>query len=89
MKGQLDSLDEPLRSRAASWLKQLDTDAQLAKTLRDGGKLVLGAPYTPARSPGARRATTATIRPAQRCAERSVAHQRLAVARIGAHLGRV
>jgi len=53
LKAELDSLDEPLRSRAASWLKQLDTDAQLAKTLRDSGKLVLAAPYTPGTSPAA------------------------------------
>ena len=53
LKDQLDSLDKPLRGRATSWLEQLDTDAQLAKALRDGGKVVLAAPYTPGTPPPA------------------------------------
>jgi serine/threonine-protein kinase len=51
VRDQLDGLDEPLRSRAAIWVKQLDTDAQLSKALRDAGKVVLAAPYAAGSAP--------------------------------------
>lgn len=58
LRAQLETLDGPLRSRAASWLQQLDTDAQLADALQNTGNVVLAASdrsadsrNTPARFP--------------------------------------
>jgi len=53
LSGQLDTLDKPLRARAAKWLRQLDTDAQLAQALGVSGKTVLAAQYTTADKTGA------------------------------------
>ena len=58
LRAQLETLDAPLRSQAASWLQQLDTDAQLADALQNAGTVVLAASdhkadsrNTPARFP--------------------------------------
>ena len=47
IRDTLDSLDKPLRTRAATWLHQLDTDAQLQDALKQAGNVVLAAPFVP------------------------------------------
>ncbi len=42
---ELDDLDPPLRNKAKAWLKQIDTDAQLARALKEVSDVVLVAPY--------------------------------------------
>lgn len=68
LNAQLDTLDAPLRKRAAAWLRQLDTDAQLSQALQRADNVVLAAPllsgaarYAPA--PLAERFTLATTTP--------------------------
>ena len=46
IRDTLATLDPPLRSRAATWLRQLDTDAQLQQALKQTGNVVLAAPYS-------------------------------------------
>jgi len=45
LQAELDDLDPPLRNKAKAWLKKIDTDAQLARALKEAGGVVLVAPY--------------------------------------------
>jgi CHASE2 domain-containing sensor protein len=47
LRDTLDSLDKPLQPKAAAWLRQLDTDAQLHDALKRAGNVLLAAPYVP------------------------------------------
>ncbi len=49
IRDTLDSLEPPLRNAAATWLRQLDTDAQLQQAITQAGNVVLATQYVTGR----------------------------------------